>query len=266
MTVTSENLGGGGSTFPPKDSMLPEFADDFQRVDIGLGIFWGNIWFMADFPFDETSRPGPYASAINPLVQNNQAWWVAGKGNGEAYSVAFPLKLVWMATALEVQSQYSEILLGPMQPPEANTSVSVLTNFPCYAGKALQGHYDMLIENLDGVTAQLTLQRAIYGQNPSATPGMELGDRGISFEDILPPTPDLRAPLTSLFRLESRWTGPVTRWRLQMFANGEPIGPAVFRTDLGRGLPAMAAAQNRGEDTNPNPIAIVRYFRGGRLL
>src|SRR5262245_3870477 len=182
MTVIVENLGGGGSNFPPRGTQVRDFEDRFQRPNATtLGTEWGMAWSMADFPYDATDRPRPYNAAINPKIQDNHMEWfvrrVTGDDLGRAYSFAFPWKLAWLTQDKFDQYAEVDIAFQFQSVPEPYANIELATVFSqssgsldpdVYLGPAQTGAYGCY--SLSIAFDYFVYVYNVFGANPSYTP------------------------------------------------------------------------------------------------
>jgi len=273
MTVTVENIGGGGSTFPPKGTQVRDFIDTFERPDAGtLGTQWGNAWYWADYPFTATDRPRPYDAATNPRIQVNRCHWFARRGGGIALSAAWPWTLAWLSQG--IFSQYAEITVDAFTISTLD-SVGACVLYSAAAGSMdpdvygappstpLMGNYGLYVLNLAhfaGEDRKMRISYNTFGGNPSGDVSGNRGFSGINGEPITPYVP-ISQELPSTFRLEARRQG--SQWILTAFQDGNLVVEGADNRLL-QGLPGMTAGQYT-DDLVANPIAILSRFRGGSL-
>src|SRR5262249_10325565 len=247
MTVQVENLGGGGSSFPPRGTQVRDFEDNFHRADATtLGTAWGMAWAMADYPYDAIDRPRPYDAAINPRIKNNHMEWfvrrLIGEDLGRAYSFAFPWQLGWMTQGQFDQYAEVDVAFQFQSSPEPYANIELCTVFSqsagsldpdIYLGPPQTGAYGCYSLSI-GFDYFVFVYNA-NGATPSYTPAGGRGIKGIDYA-ILGPGVVLDQPFPRHFRLETRWTG--SSWELTAFVNGENQG---VRTDahLLQGMPSL---------------------------
>lgn len=285
MTVTAENLGGGGSTFPPKGTQVPDFFDDFNRPNLdSLGTQWANWWLESDVSATGTppefmadgTRPGPFDCALNPSILDNQCtYWT--RNSGIAWTISSPWPLAWMSQGFF--DQYVECDVTDVKNTGAIWMVTCFSGNPgSYIGPS--GAYMAGVQLSGGGIAYLgPLLRVHFGYNPSATFPLPLGGlayyflpyglqnqnptilRSGSQQPIIPPVRSVPG-LPMHVRMEARHSD--IGWTLTLFSNGENIGSAIDN-NIGFGLPGLGANQiHMPEDELPN-LGSVDNFKAGWL-
>lgn len=292
MTVTAENLGGGGSSFPPKGTQVPIFTDDFNRPNLdSLGSKWANWWLEADsLPgrgLDGT-RPGPYNCAINPSIRSNECVFWA-RDWGVAFTICSPWPLAWMTQDFVDQFAECDVTqIAPYDDPNMAVGVFVVVCNSGNPGSFMQqngiypgGYIFGLSEGRDG-TIFLTGLRYAYGYNPSATyplPNGGFGYFGLNwispsaansrgqFQSIhqgIGPVRRARSSLSIPLHLRAEARHDASGWTLTMLINGEVIGTAIDSL-VGPGLPGLCCDQIEQEDVTLDRLATVDNFRAGKL-
>lgn len=272
MTVTAENLGGGGSNFPPRGTQVRVFSDSFDRPDgRGLGRQWGGIWCLADYPIEDTSRPGPYNSAVNAKIVDGSCVWWTRNAPGIGFTVNFPWPLAWMTQIF--QDQFAEFDVNFLQAGATNANPILVLAYSGQPG-AYQGgpsgpttiedsgFYFFNVTGGAGNTIAVFAGRAHFGFNPSATPSGVFGDAGLIFESIPSFNPIPLVPLSSRIRVEARRLN--NEWELTVLADQTIIGHGTDGS-LGPGMPAIGCSQFDIGGISIDPLASVDNFQGGLL-
>jgi hypothetical protein len=264
MTVTLETIGGGGLTlFPPKNSQLADFEDDFRRPignpDVAaidgnsLGPNWVPQWLQAvnpNFP-------------MYPSITLNEQCAFRCNGQNTAVTACWPLQLAWLGYWF--YPSYCQLRMR-QRPPGTGWRVDVAL---CYSHNPGTTGYKAGISSQPGWFA-LTFE-------PSDDPGMTrtrllfLQMFSNLTEDypqfvVLADLPD--APLGTLKRLEARgprdprdWPG---YWDLRCFFGMTEVYARPVSPQLAQGVPAMVCGLG-GNNPNFNPVALVDDFQAGWL-
>lgn len=293
MAIHIENIGGGGSSFPPPGTQVKEFFDSFARPNLGtLGTAWANQWVYTDYPYSGNNTPDPMSTALNPRIAGNTCTWGSVRGlgggadtmQGAAGSIAFPWKLSWLTQGQF--DQFSEVEIVTIDPTNSTTGsgrseITIAVVFSGAAGSLTPdtylepflpngfagqyGYYSLNIGATDpGVIPGAALVWNLFGASPSFTPTGLRGHAGVNF--VVLGSGLAFSPFPAVFRIEARRVGGT--WNLRGLQNGVPFVEASDNHLL-QGQPVMGCNTPVGftEDQTPDPqfIARVRNYRGGML-
>ena len=278
MTVLVDFGGGGGSTFPPKGTMVPNFEDTFERSDnLSLGTQWATWWHQVDSlsvidgqwsppPLGTSARPGSYTSTVNPTIRDQSCIWTS-PGYGIGWSSAAPIPLSWMTQGFF--DQYSEMECSYVD-PNAGAGMWTLVCHTMNPGSGLfeYGAYGIGFGAGTGEIRFAVLLLFTWGLTPSAFVGFPTA--GLLYTNLgafnLPA--DVTGPsVPTTMRLEARRVNDA--WNLNAFIGGIPCVETITNNILGQGCPGQMFDQIV-EDVAyipgpANTLAIVNNFKGGWL-